>query len=78
MTYLGAVRLQTLACRGMLASMRLMWAEKAIAPLADDTIQPLCDQMVEGQEAAKLLWEAGIRFSYTRVLTEDEVRKALP
>ena len=72
MTYPAALELQILACRGLLARCRLFWHVSDQVRLEAATVTQLEHTMAEGLAAVQLLWEAGIRFSFTRVLTEAE------
>lgn len=72
MTYTTALRLQTLASWGMLAYWRLIWDMNEQAKITSEERAACEDRLAEGLAAVDLLWEAGIRFSFIRALTEEE------
>lgn len=75
MTYCQALELQTMACRGFLACNRLNWFKIGlpVPPLSEREQATLQEQAEWGAAATRVLWEEGIRFSFTRPLTEAEV-----
>jgi len=75
MTYPAALELQILACRGLAARWRLTWDElqyPCLPRIMSSEQEALVETVAAGIAATRLLWEAGIRFSFTRVLTEAE------
>lgn len=74
MNYCVALKLHTMAVQGQLAQMRLCWDALGKVALSAADKDRLLDVAADGITAMQILWEHGIRFSFTRVLSEEEAK----